>query len=183
MTTIVTFFDGFVAKNWRLVFFCWFSCEEGHGNNVITFFFGWPNVKKAMAENNFFFNFLIFGSLWFSLLELTINNIMVVFLLRLKVIMAWRRRLRKSDGGDLEVHKQNVASSDQVVAKEIVVSSNELQIVVFSHQATIEGIATSLDQPISEQNVVPSELKQQKQNVASSDMKIRKLMYQAIYVD
>jgi hypothetical protein len=39
---------------------------------------------------------------------------MVVVLLRLKVIMAWRRRLKNSDGGDLEVHKQNVASSDQM---------------------------------------------------------------------
>jgi hypothetical protein len=46
---------------------------------------------------------------------------MVVFLFRLKVVMARKRRLRKSDGGDLEVHKQNV------------VSSNQLQIVVFSH--------------------------------------------------
>jgi hypothetical protein len=44
-------------------------------------------VKKAMAANNFIYLF-IFGSLWFSLLELTINNIMVVFLLKLKVIMA-----------------------------------------------------------------------------------------------
>ncbi len=56
---------------------------------------------------------------------------MVFFLLRLKVIMAWRRRLRKTDGDDLEVHKQNVASLDQMVAKEIVVSSNQLQIVNF----------------------------------------------------
>jgi hypothetical protein len=45
--------------------------------------------------------------------------------------MARRRRLRKIDGGDLEVHKQNVASLDQVVAEEIVISSNQLQIVVF----------------------------------------------------
>jgi hypothetical protein len=81
--------------------------------------------------------------------------------------------LKKSDGDDLEVHKQNVASSDQVVAEEIVVSSNELQIVVFSHQVTIEGIATFLDQPIGEQNVGPSELIHQKQNVASLDIKIR----------
>jgi hypothetical protein len=47
-------------------------------------------------------------------------------------------RLRKTDGNDLEVHKQNVASLDQVVAKEIVVSSNQLQIVVFSHQVTTD---------------------------------------------
>ncbi len=62
-----------------------------------------------MVASNFF---IFFGSLWFSLLELTINNIMVVFLLRLKVLMAQRRRLRKTDGSDLEVHKQNVASSN-----------------------------------------------------------------------
>ncbi len=42
-----------------------------------------------------------FGSLWSSLLELSINNIMVFFLLRLKVIMVRRRRLRKIDDDDL----------------------------------------------------------------------------------
>jgi hypothetical protein len=61
--------------------------------------------------------------------------------------MARRRRLRKSDGGDLEMHKQNVVSSGQVVAKEIVISSNQLQIVIFSHQATIEGIV-AIDEKI-----------------------------------
>ncbi len=78
--------------------------------------------------------------------------------------MAEKRRLRKSEGGDLEVHKQNVISSDQVVAEEIVVSSNQLQIIIFSHQAAAQGIIASSDQPIGEQNV------------ASSNMKIRKLM-------
>jgi hypothetical protein len=87
--------------------------------------------------------------------------------------MARRGRLNKSDGGDLEVHKQNVASSNQMVTEEIVVSSNELQIVVFSHQTTAKGIAVFSNQPIGEQNVGPSELKHQKKNVASSDMKIR----------
>jgi hypothetical protein len=39
--------------------------------------------------------------------------------------MARRRRLRKTDGGDLEVHKHNVVSlGHEVVAEEIVVSSN-----------------------------------------------------------
>jgi hypothetical protein len=82
--------------------------------------------------------------------------------------MARRRRSRKSDGGDLEVHKQNVGSPNQVVAEETVVSSNQLQIVVFSHQATTEGIAASSNQPIGEQNVAPSKLRPEKQNVASS---------------
>jgi hypothetical protein len=70
-----------------------------------------------------------------------------------------------------------------VVAEEIIVSSNQLQIVVFSHQATTKGIAPSSNQPIGEQNVAPSELRHQKKNVVSSNMKIRELMYQAIYVD
>ncbi len=58
---------------------------------------------------------------------------MVVFLFRLKVVMARRRRLRKNDGGDLEVHKQNITLSNQAIAKENVVPTNQLQIVVFSH--------------------------------------------------
>jgi hypothetical protein len=84
--------------------------------------------------------------------------------------MARRRRLKKSDGSDLEVHKQNVASSNQVVTQEIIVSSNQLQIVIFSHQAITKGIAASSDQRINEQNVAPLELRPEKQNVASSDM-------------
>jgi hypothetical protein len=40
--------------------------------------------------------------------------------------MARRRRLRNSDGDDLEVHKQNDVSSDQVVVEDIIVSSNQL---------------------------------------------------------
>ncbi len=57
------------------------------------------------------------------------------------------------------------------------------KLLFFSHQATAEGIAASSDQPFGEQNVAPLELKHQKKNVASSNMKIRILMYQAIYVD
>ncbi len=70
-----------------------------------------------------------------------------------------------------------------MVAEEIVFSSNQLQIVVFSHQAIAKGIVASSDQPIGEQNVAPSKLRHQKQNVDVSDMKIRKLMYQSINVD
>jgi hypothetical protein len=60
-TTLVTFFDGFAAKNWRHVPFCWFSCEEGDGSNVVTFFYGGPNVTKAMAESNLFFFLGLYG--------------------------------------------------------------------------------------------------------------------------
>ncbi len=81
-------------------------------------------MKKAMALNDLFSFFC--WSLWFSSLELTINNEMVFFLFRLKVLMSRKRRLRKSDGGDLEVHKQNVASLDQVIVEENVVPTNQL---------------------------------------------------------
>jgi hypothetical protein len=70
-TVVVTFFDGFAAKNWRHAPFCWFSCGEKDGSNVVTFFYGGLDVTKAMEKNNLFF---FFGSLWFSLLKLTINN-------------------------------------------------------------------------------------------------------------
>jgi len=66
-------------------------------------------VKKVLAASGFFPFFCWF--LWFSSLKLTINNEMVVFLFKLKVVMARRRRFKKSGCGDLEVHKQNVASS------------------------------------------------------------------------
>jgi len=45
---------------------------------------------------------------------------MVVFLM-LKVVMAKGRRLKKNVG-DLEVHKQHVASSKQTIAKQNVVA-------------------------------------------------------------
>jgi hypothetical protein len=113
-------------------FFYWFCYEEGDDNNVVAFFYGGGDavfygggdVKKAMALNDFFSFFC--WSLWFSSLELTINNEMVFFLFRLKVLMARKRRLKKSDGGDLEVHKQNVASLDQVIVEENVVPTNHL---------------------------------------------------------
>jgi hypothetical protein len=84
-----------LRRRWRRQCRCllllWWWYEEGDGNKWFIYFCWY---------------------LWFSLLELTINNIMVVFLFRLKVIMPRKRRLRKSDGGDLEVHKQNVVSLD-----------------------------------------------------------------------
>jgi hypothetical protein len=60
-TAIVTFFDGFATKNWRHAPFCWFSYEEGDGSNVVTFFYGGPNVMKAMSENNLFFFLGLYG--------------------------------------------------------------------------------------------------------------------------
>jgi hypothetical protein len=59
-----------------------------------------------MATSGHFFKKI--WSFWSSSLELTINNEMVVFFM-LKVVMVRRRRLKEGDG-DLEAHKQNVAS-------------------------------------------------------------------------
>jgi hypothetical protein len=62
-----------------------------------------------------FFLFLLLWSFWSSSLKLRINNEMVVFLM-LKFVMVRRRRLKKS--GDLEAHKQNVTSLEQIIGKQ-----------------------------------------------------------------
>jgi hypothetical protein len=49
---------------------------------------------------------------------------MVVFCLRLKVIMARERRLKKNGGGEFEVHKQNVVASDEAIVEQNVITSN-----------------------------------------------------------
>jgi hypothetical protein len=70
MPTFVTFFDGFATKNnGDMRLFWWFCFEEGDGNNVIAFLYG---------DGNRQFCFLFFWSLWFSSLELTMNNEMMV---------------------------------------------------------------------------------------------------------
>jgi hypothetical protein len=96
-------------------------------------------VKKAMAIGGYLLSFFLFLLLWFSWscsLELIINNEMVVFLM-LKVVMARGRRLKKG-GGDLEVHKQNVALSKQTIGKQNV---------------------DPLQPRLGEQNVAPSKLR------------------------
>jgi hypothetical protein len=50
---------------------------------------------------------------------------MVVFCLRLKVVMVRGRRLKKSNGGELEINKQNVAALDEGTVVPDVVAGNE----------------------------------------------------------
>ncbi len=54
----------------------WFCCEEGDGSNVVAFFYDGGVVRKVLVVGVFFL-----WSFWFSSLELTMNNEMVVFLL------------------------------------------------------------------------------------------------------
>jgi hypothetical protein len=49
----------------------------------------------------------------------------VVFGLGLEVVMGRGRRLRKSDGGELEVNRQDYAASDEAIFLRNVVVSNE----------------------------------------------------------
>jgi len=58
---VVTFFDGFAARNWRPTPFCWFSCEERDDSNVVTFFYGGPNMKKAMVASDFYLFLGLYG--------------------------------------------------------------------------------------------------------------------------
>jgi hypothetical protein len=39
----------------------WFSYEEGDDSNVVTFFYGGPDVTNAMAESNLFFFLGLYG--------------------------------------------------------------------------------------------------------------------------
>ncbi len=60
MTTSITFFDGFAAKNSDGNYCClfrWFCYKEGDDNNVLAFFYGGGVVKKAMATSSFFLSF------------------------------------------------------------------------------------------------------------------------------
>ncbi len=45
----------------------------------------------------------------------------MVFCLGLEVVMGRRRRLRKSGGGELEVNKQDVVASNEVIPPSVVV--------------------------------------------------------------
>jgi hypothetical protein len=59
-----------LQKNGDLRLFWWFCNKKGDGNDVFAFLYG--------DGNNQFFVFFLW-SVWFSSLELTINNEMVVF--------------------------------------------------------------------------------------------------------
>jgi hypothetical protein len=74
----------------------------------------------------------------------------------LKVVMARGRKLKKV--GDLEVQKQNVASSKQIIGKQIV---DPLQLG-FREQNVVPSKSR-----LGEQNVAPSQLRPEEQNVVS----------------
>jgi hypothetical protein len=106
------------------------------------------NNEEGDGKRFFFLGFFL--SLWFSSLELTINYEMVVFLM-LKVAMVKGRRLKKKGDGDLEFHKQNVASSNQAIVEQNVVSIDHAivkQIVISSNQAIAKQIVASLEMRI-----------------------------------
>jgi hypothetical protein len=122
--------------------------------------------------------FFFFCSLWFSSLELTINTELVVFCLGLKVVLAGGRKLKKSGGGELEVHKQNVVASNEkiveqnvIVADEVIVEQNVVasdEVVVADEAIVEQNVATS-DEAIVDQNVITSDEAIVDQNVVTSD--------------
>jgi hypothetical protein len=79
----------------------------------------------------------------------------------LNVVMARGKRSKK--GGDFEVQKQNVASSERTIGKENV---DPLQARLGE-----QNVAPSKSRP-REQNVAPSKLKPREQNVVSSKLRI-----------
>jgi hypothetical protein len=80
----------------------------------------------------------------------------------LKVVMVRGRRLKKG-GGDLEIHKQNVASLKQTISKQ--------NVVPLKLKPKEQNVTPSKLRP-EEKNVAPFELGLEEQNVAPSKLKI-----------
>jgi len=80
----------------------------------------------------------------------------VVFGLRLEVVMGRGKRLRKSGGGELEVNRQDYASSDEAILLPNVVVSDEailLPYVAGGDEAIAEPHVVALDVAIVQQNI------------------------------
>jgi len=83
----------------------------------------------------------------------------VVFCLGLEVVMGRRRRLRKSDGGELEVNKQNVVALDEAIPPSVVVLDEAifLPYVVRGDEGVVESHVAILDAAIVQQNIATSD--------------------------
>ncbi len=86
--------------------------------------------------------------------------------------MGRRRRLRKSDGGELEINRQDLAASDEVILLPSVDVSNEAILfpyVVASDAGGAQQNVTTSDAGGAQQNVTTSDAGGAQQNVTTSD--------------
>jgi hypothetical protein len=96
----------------------------------------------------------------------------VVFGLGLEVLMGRRRRLRKSDGGELEINRQDLVASDEAILLPTVAISDEAILLPYvggGDEASAEPHVAALDAVIVQQNIVASDAAIVQQNVAALD--------------
>jgi hypothetical protein len=74
----------------------------------------------------------------------------------LEVVMGRRRKLRKSDGGELEVNKQNVVASDEAIPPSVGVSNEAILLpyVPGGDEGVVESHVAALNATIVEQNII-----------------------------
>ncbi len=73
--------------------------------------------------------------------------------------MAKRRRLRKSDGGQLEINRQDLAASDEAILP-IVPDSDEVILLPYiarGDESSAEPYVAALDAAIVQQSIVASD--------------------------
>jgi len=95
----------------------------------------------------------------------------VVFGLGLEVEMGKRRRLRKSDGGQLEINRQDLAASDEAILPNVVVSD---EVILLPH-------ITGGDESSAEPHVAGQMLLHQMQqllNLMMQQLMIKVLLHQ-----
>jgi UDP-3-O-[3-hydroxymyristoyl] glucosamine N-acyltransferase len=96
----------------------------------------------------------------------------VVFSLGLGVVMARGRRLKKSDGGELEVNKQNaVASHEAILLSNVVVLDEAIllpNVVVLDEAILLPNVAAG-DEAIAEPHVAALDATIVEQNIVASN--------------
>jgi len=93
----------------------------------------------------------------------------VVFGLGLEVVMGKRRRLRKSDGGLLEINKQDLVASDEAILPNVVVSDKVILLpyIAGGDESSAEPHVATLDAAIVQQSTVASNARGAQENIVT----------------
>jgi hypothetical protein len=98
----------------------------------------------------------------------------VVFGLGLEVVMGKRRRLRKSDGGQLEINRQDLATSDEVILPNVDVSDEVILLpyIAGGDESSAEPHVAALDATIVQQSTIASDAGGAQENIVTSDVTV-----------
>ncbi len=85
--------------------------------------------------------------------------------------MGKRRRLRKSDGGQLEINRQDLTASDEAILPNVVVSNKVilLSYIAGGDESSAEPHVAALDAAIVQRRVVTSNARGAQENIVTSD--------------